>query len=159
MAKRPTYDDEFRANAVLMLQAAGYPDTEGALKRTAAHLRIQPRTLSRWARGEQNPPPDQVVNRKRVDLKDAIRDELANLFPAMAGARIEASYRDLATSAGILIDKLQLLEGKPTERIERIERLLNELPEDEYNAVIAEAEEVIAESRRGHSGSASPADG
>lgn len=41
----------------------------------------------------------------------------------MEHRRIDANYRELATAAGILIDKLQLLTGKPTWRGEIIDLL------------------------------------
>ncbi len=113
MAK-PRYDDEFRASAILMAEAAGWPNSPGALDRTAAHLGIPRETLRRWCIGTSNPPPHKVVHRKRVDLVAAIKDELAAIFPAMETARDGASYKDLATAAAIFTDKLQLLEGKPT---------------------------------------------
>lgn len=118
MGLQPKYDDEFRASAVLMLEAAGYPDTEGSLARVSERLNVPARTLSRWARGEQNPPPDRVVKRKKVDLQKAIRAELAAIFAQMDEARADASYKDLTIAAGILIDKQQLIEGKPTQRID-----------------------------------------
>lgn len=118
MAKRKQYDDKFRASAVVMLEAAGYPNEKGALTRVADHLGVPARTLSRWFHGEQNPPPDQTVSEKKGELRDYIKAELNGLFLAMPGVRPDATYKDLATAAGILIDKLQLLENKPTERVE-----------------------------------------
>lgn len=136
MAKRKSYDDKFRASAVVMLEAAGYPTRRGSLEYVAKHLNVPARTLSRWFNGEQNPPPDQIVSKKASDLKTLIGDELDAIFAAMATVRPEASYRDLGTVAGILFDKKQLLEGKPTnivddasltdtERARRITELLN----------------------------------
>ncbi len=118
MAKRKRYDDEFRASAVLFLQAAGYPDKKGALARTSTHLSVPGRTLSRWFNKEQNPPPDQMVSKKKLDLVKVIRNELSSIFDGMEGARDEASYRDLSWAAGVLIDKVLLLQGDPTSRIE-----------------------------------------
>lgn len=45
MTFQPKYDDEFRASAVLMLEAAGYPDTEGALARVSELLGVPARIL------------------------------------------------------------------------------------------------------------------
>lgn len=117
------YSDEFRASAVLWLRAAGYPDTHGALTRVAGELNVHPRTLSRWYNRESNPPPDKIVSEKRVDLVTAIRSEIAAVLSDMPEARDEASYKDLATALGIMVDKLQLLEGKPTERTEQSGRV------------------------------------
>src|SRR3990167_1921785 len=116
--KRKSYDDKFRASAVVMLEAAGYPTEKGALTRTSEHLHVPAMTLMRWFRKVQNPPPNEVVTEKRAELKDFVRSELNAIFGDMPIVRADASYRDLATAAGILIDKLQLLENKPTERVE-----------------------------------------
>lgn len=118
MAKRKQYDDKFRASAVVMLEAAGYPDKPGALTQTAKHLGVPAMTLSRWFKAKNNPPPNELVTEKRLELIDLVKNELDAIFRAMPAVRGEASYRDLGTVAGILADKKQLLEGKATERIE-----------------------------------------
>ena len=119
MAKRKSYDDQFRASAVVMLEAAGYPEREGALSYVAGHIGVPISTLRGWFNASHNPPPAELRNKKRLDLREAVRAELDNVFAAMEGVRQDASYRDLVTAAGILVDKLQLLEGKPTERSEQ----------------------------------------
>ena len=118
MRKRNRYDDKFRASAVIMLEAAGYPDKKGALAAVAKNLDVPAPTLHRWIREKNNPPPSDVVNEKRMDLKEMLKAEINGALGEMPNARIDASYRDLGTVAAILIDKLQLLEGKATERIE-----------------------------------------
>lgn len=115
MAKRPKYDDKFRANAVVLLEAAGYPNKPGALNTTAKRLGVHDRTLSRWARQENNPPPSELVTEKRGELSDLLRKEIDEAIHAMGDARQEASYRDLVTAVAIMIDKLQLLAGEPTD--------------------------------------------
>lgn len=117
------YSDEFRASAVLMLEAAGYPAREGALSQVASHLGMPRTTLRRWYRGAIHPPPAEIVQKKRLDLRAAIRAEVDEIFTAMGAVRPDASYRDLAWAAGVLIDKLQLLDGKPTWRVELIDLL------------------------------------
>lgn len=149
MAKRAQYSDQFRTDAVLMLEAAGYPKQPGALTRVAKQLNLHARTLSRWFNKEQNPPPDQLVSEKRIELVDAIRNEVYAALGEMPAAREDANYKDLGTVAAILIDKLQLLDGKPTQRIETIEAWLDRLPADEYEDVIAEAQRIIRESSGG----------
>lgn len=113
--KRNRYDDKFRASAVIMLEAQGYPNKEGALQTVANHLGIPHSTLHRWFHGKQNPAPSVLVQEKRIDFAEAIKAELAGIFYDMPNARQDAAYKDLATSAGILLDKLQLLENKPTQ--------------------------------------------
>lgn len=116
MAKRKRYTDEFRASAVLMLEAAGYPDKEGALTKVAKHLGMPYQTLSRWAREKNNPPPPELVHNKKIDLIAGIKNELSFIFDEMGKTRQDAEYRELATAFGIMVDKLQLLTGQPTER-------------------------------------------
>lgn len=111
------YSDDFRASAVLMLQAAGYPDESGALTRVAARVGVPHQTLSRWARGVGNPPPHEMVQIKKEDLEKLILKEAHAIFEFMPDAREVANYRELATAFGILIDKLQLLTGEPTQRV------------------------------------------
>lgn len=115
MGKRPRYDDKFRAGAIALLEAAGWPNTEGAMTRTANHLKIPVRTLSRWANQENNPAPDELVIEKKADLADLLTAEIEAALNAMGTARADASYRDLGTVIGILTDKLQLITGGPTE--------------------------------------------
>ena len=119
MSKR-RYDDKFRASAVVMLEAAGYPDKVGALARVSKATGAPPSTLSGWFKRSSNPPPSDIRDEKELDLVQALKDELTAIFPAMAGVREDASYRELAISAAIMIDKLQLLKGGPTDRTEHI---------------------------------------
>lgn len=116
--KRKRYTDDFRASAVLMLEAAGYPGKEGALSQVAGQLGVPRSTLQGWFNGTRNAPPPELRHKKKLDLVEAIRDELAAIFPALEGPRNNATYRELVTAVGILTDKLQLLTGQPTERQE-----------------------------------------
>lgn len=143
--KRPRYDDKFRASAVVMLEAAGYPDKEGSLAEVAAHLGVPHPTLSRWFRHVQNPPPNVLVQEKRSELKVLIANELDAIFQAMETVRPEASYRDLGTVAGILVDKKQLLEGKATERTE----VIDNLSDDERASRIAQLLDAARARRTG----------
>ena len=112
------YTDEFRASAVLMLEAAGYPGTKGALARVSRAQKVPARTLSRWLRKESNPPPDKNVSEKRPELIAAIREELHEILGEFKNTRGDADYRALATAFGILVDKHELLAGNATARIE-----------------------------------------
>lgn len=117
MAK--VYADEFVASAILMLEAAGYGEQRpGALLAVSKRLRVPENTLRRWFRREMNQPPTKLVSHKRIDFREAIKDELGAIFQAAHNVRDEASYRDLMVAAGIMVDKMQLLDGKATERTE-----------------------------------------
>lgn len=143
------YSDEFRANAVIMLEVAGYPKRKGALTQVARELNVSHSLIRRWFLKSQNPPPSNLVQEKRFDLVQAIRDELAGLFPEMVDARQDASYRDLATAAGILIDKLQLLQNKPT-AIVKLQRAIEQgliTPEQARERWPSLAEKLFAEAQ------------
>jgi transposase-like protein len=116
MSKRRRYDDKFRANSVVTLEAAGYPGKEGALTMVAKHIGIPRETLRRWAIEKNNPAPPELVTEKKAELIDLYEAELRAIFGEMPKARPGANYKDLGTVAGILTDKLQLLLGKPTWR-------------------------------------------
>lgn len=120
MLKKPRYTDEFRASAILMLEAAGWPNTKGALARVARHLGINHQTLTRWAHGQQNPPPPQLVLGLKRDIVELL-DDIIYGVAAEVKRRIDADELDetslpqLMTALGIGVDKKQLLRGEPTE--------------------------------------------
>lgn len=114
MNTRRRYDDNFRASAVVALQAAGYPETKGALAQIAKKLDVPVNTLKGWFTGKNNPPSAELRTEKKGELVEWITTELKAIFGTMNNVRDSASYKDLATAAGILIDKKQLLSGEPT---------------------------------------------
>lgn len=116
--KRKSYDDKFRASAVVMLEAAGYPLQKGALTHVAEHLHVPAMTLSRWFKGTRNPAPNEVVTEKRIDLLDKLRALAHTLADAIPDKIEDANLQQSGTVLGIVLDKVQLLEGKATERIE-----------------------------------------
>jgi hypothetical protein len=124
MAKRRRYDDKFRASAVVMLEAAGYPDQKGALTRTANHLGVPLNTIKGWYTANRNPPPAELRTEKKGDLVTLFDSELEAIFGDMPNARPDASYRDLGVVAGILVDKRQLLTGEPTEIVDDQRRII-----------------------------------
>jgi hypothetical protein len=102
-----------------MLEAAGYTGDQetskkGALTAVSNRLDVPLSTLRRWFIKQQNPPPADLVNEKREDLRKLIDDELHEIFAEMGSARPDASYRDLGWVAGVLFDKKQILDGQPT---------------------------------------------
>lgn len=118
MGKQQNYTDQFKAGAIIMLESQGYPHNDHALAIVGKHLGVHPRTLKRWATGDSGAPPDKLVQDTKKGFTDLIEDEIRDAFRAMAGARGDASYRDLVIGAATLFDKLQLLLGNPTDRTE-----------------------------------------
>lgn len=116
MKKRKSYDDEFRASAVLMLQAAGYPERLGAMLQVAMALNVPTRTLRRWYCGEQNPPPSKMLRTVTVDFRKVLRAEIEVVLGAMPETYEQASCRDLGIALGMLVEKLWLLDNNSTDQ-------------------------------------------
>lgn len=114
--KTDRYTDKFRASAVLMLQAAGYPEKKGALQKTAKACKVPRSTLHGWYTKQSKPPPSEIRHEKKIDFLALIEKEIGLALKEMDHARQDASYKDLTTAVGILVDKKQLLSDEPTER-------------------------------------------
>jgi hypothetical protein len=99
------------------LESEGYPEKKGALTAVSKKLDVPMSTLHSWFMAKHNPPPTKVRSIKKAEIIDIIRDEIYAALEQAPNQRDLADYRELITSAAILIDKLQLLENKPTERI------------------------------------------
>jgi hypothetical protein len=111
------YTDEQRGIYLLQLEAAGYPDNEHAPWRVAKQKGApHGNTLKRWWRANQ-PHLTKVVQQKKPDLIQAIKEEMQDILGDMPDARKDASYRDMAVAFGILAEKYQLLTGGPTANI------------------------------------------
>lgn len=131
MARRE-YSDEDKATALAALDANG-----GNVQRTARTLGIPEPTLRGWARKRGiHPTVVELHDQKKGSLADELEEIAEKLAGAMPGKVAEASLQQTATSLGIVIDKMQLLRGQPTnitddasltdaERATRIVRLLD----------------------------------
>lgn len=109
------YDDELRANCVLMLEAAGWPDKLGASTKVARATGVNRRTLERWARRQFAPPPQKLIKAQRQPMADILEDLLYKMAGHMDDAVQDAPLHHLATAYGIAFDKLRLLRGESTD--------------------------------------------
>lgn len=109
------YTDEFRAYAVNLLEMEGYPKSKGALVRAAKALKISHQILHRWYHHINNPPPQKVVQITKEQLIELLQQQIYGALTEMENAKQDAEYKDLAVGAAVMIDKLQLLQGQPTE--------------------------------------------
>lgn len=135
------YTDEERASLVVMLEAEGYPNRLGALKKVAEYAGVHENVLRRWWKGTSNPPPTTSVTHKRIDLSTAINDELLAIFKEMGLKRDEADYRALGTVMGILFDKKMLLEGKATQNIILDLKTYQGFTPDEWDSDVSPSED------------------
>ena len=113
------YTDEQRADAVTLLKSEGYPEKRGALEAVAKVTGITERSLYRWFNEKSNPPPEKLVRQKTGELAGMMR-RLLNKTLKRLETRIdkEDSARDLAVVAGILTEKMRLLQNEPTENLQ-----------------------------------------
>jgi len=116
MAKRKVYTDKFKAGALIMLESEGYPDDRYAMERVSRRLNVPNQTLRYWARTKNGEEFKELCQEQKKALTDLIEDEIRMAFEQLGVARPDAGYRDLTTSIAIFIDKMQLLQGRPTER-------------------------------------------
>lgn len=118
------YSDEQRAAVLAALDANG-----GNLSKTARDTGVPKSTLIAWRDNVHVPPPDELRTSKKLELTELIHAELEAIFETLPGKRNAADYRALTTGAGILVDKLALLQGDPTSRVEMNVRNLPEIPD------------------------------
>jgi transcriptional regulator with XRE-family HTH domain len=107
------YSEDDKARALAALKANG-----GNVSRTAREMGIKEPTLRKWANGKTKPIPSQKYEEKVTDLTVGLRSLVAGLM-GLALVKVDegdASLLDVLKSLGIAFDKLQLIEGKPTER-------------------------------------------
>lgn len=119
MSGRARYSDEEKATALAALDANG-----GNIARTARALGIPDSTLRGWAGGRGvNEKIPQLRAQKKRDIAEGLREIAWLLIDAIPDKINRGSLKDLFLGLGIAIDKLQLLEGKPTERTEQSGRV------------------------------------
>jgi hypothetical protein len=116
------FDDEYRASVVVMLQAEGYPENPLALGKVHNYLKQRTPypskpTLINWFHGYKNPPPLNKVNDKKGNMLDSMNEWAWVLMehgknPETVG---EMTGQQAATSFGIILDKIRLLQGLPTQ--------------------------------------------
>lgn len=145
--RNPQYTDTFRTSAVLMLEAAGYPNTLGALNRVSNHLGVPRQTLQRWSRGTRNPPPPEMVTITRRDIVDLLEDIIygtaGEVKDRIDNGELDAvTLPQLMTVAAIAIDKKQLLSNAPTQTIQHMNK---DISDEERRARMKELARAIAD--------------
>ena len=144
MAKAPRkwtqYSDEDKASAVLMLEVAGYPNSPGALSRTARESGVPATTLRDWFTGTHGAPPTNVRQHKKSELTSRIEGLIDLSLEHAEKVLSGAEFKDTVTSAAILIDKLLLLQGESTQNANINQRIIVEYSDNAD--IVAEAVDV-----------------
>lgn len=120
------YTDKFKAGAIELLKAAGYPQRTSAAEEVARHLKMPVRTLKKW-RFDGIHYGDRVAERGMEELQEQTRQELTDLFEMTIRSALEdmklkqedATYRDLAWAAAVFLDKVRLMNDKPTQNVQQ----------------------------------------
>lgn len=143
------YTDEQQAAFILQLEVAGYPDNEYApLEVSRQKGAPSSRTLRRWWKIRNRPEVDKVVQHQKRDMIAALKDLLYLHIDAASEAVVgHEDLRALDTGIGILVDKLQLLSGEPTERTKAEYRIIDAGGNEKE--AISEAERIINQIKRG----------
>ena len=148
MAYKKFTEDE-RAVFLLQLEAVNYPENEHALLQVTKQKGAPSRnTLIRWWKIKNEPHISKLVQHKKRDL---ITD-LKNLLGLHIDASTEAvkgseDLRAIDTGIGIIVDKLQLLQGEPTD-IQEVnvtdyrKRIMANLARESSGYVVGEPPEV-----------------
>jgi hypothetical protein len=103
--------------AVVMLEAAGYPNRLGAVAEVADHLKMPHNTLRDWAKNKHGAPGAKVRNEKKGELVGLLKAAAIALVTHLVDIAGTGDVRETATALGIVVDKLQILSGEPTENI------------------------------------------
>lgn len=110
MNGRRKYSDEDKATALAALDANG-----GNVKRTATELEIPRITLLGWADGRGvHPVVSELQQEKRGALAERLEEIAHKIVDILPDKLQDATLQQCATSLGIIVDKRQLLMGKPT---------------------------------------------
>lgn len=75
-------------------------------------------------------PPTDIYDEKKADFIGLLKKAISDAFHELPDKWSEATAREIATAIGIFIDKMQLLEGEPTERKEIVNERRDKLLAD-----------------------------
>ena len=118
-----------------MLEVAGYPEKNGSLSYVGKKTGVPLSTLRDWYAQKDNAAFTEVRNNKKTQLTERIEDLIDKTLIHAAGVMSGSEFKDAVTSAAILIDKLLLLKGEPTENTNQ-------------HVVIEYVEDIVAEATR-----------
>lgn len=130
------HTDDDRAAALAALEA-----NKGNVRKTSREMRVSEPTLRRWRKLQNNPQENDAhkkatakrMPQARASLSERFREFVHSALDEAPNKLHDSSMGDLFRAIGISVDKIQLLEGKPT----GIEEVRGELTDDERAARVA----------------------
>ena len=124
------YSDQEVTEAMIRLAVNKYD-----YDKTAEQTGIDQKTLRRW---------DKSATKKSVpELLERAIERLLMVIPS------DMKGQDWAIALGILMDKWLLTQGEPTTRTESLVRGLKDVTSSDRDAILREAEKIIAEAVSG----------
>lgn len=124
--KYRVYTDKFKATVLLMLEAAGGPHHHNAMAQVARKYGVPYRTLQGWVNNgvkqidiQAKTEIDELIADTRQELVELFDTEVRSILNTLGDRRDEASYKDLAWAAAVFVDKLQLLNNRPTQNVQQ----------------------------------------
>ena len=136
MTKRrwTSYSDSDKDAAILMLQAAGYPNTDGALERASKESGVPRTTLRNWFNNEHGAPQSKVRHIKKGEIVARLDRVISKLVEHLYSIADSGDVRETAITLGVVVDKRQLLSGDPTENLQS--RIIIEYDSDSPAATV-----------------------
>ena len=114
------YSDDTIAETLALLAAY-----DGNAAKTSRKTGIPSSTIRRWRDQQHNPPTDKMTGaaensaRKKAQISERLEELVHTILDLAPDKAEEADFRQLLTSLGIAIDKIQLLRGEATEITEQ----------------------------------------
>jgi len=122
---RVVYEPSERAEAIIRLAVNKYD-----YGKTATELGVNPKTLRRW---EKDVPA--------LGIEEYLERAISRLLLIIP---TKWNGKDWGIAIGILMDKWLLIQGAPTSRVESVVKSFETLEEEERNAVVERARQIIA---------------
>jgi transposase-like protein len=141
-----TYSDRERAEALAALDA-----NAGNVLATARALDLPAKTLEDWSHGRGvHPEVAQLRVQKRAGLAAQLETLAYRIVEAVTPADIQkASLRDKMIACGIIIEKVQLLRGQPTQiAYVAVVRETYQALQSRFGLTRAEARQIVGEKFR-----------
>ena len=143
------FTEDEKAMWLLQMEVLNYPNNEHAPYKIAKQKNApHARTLRRWWRVKGEPHIDKLVEHKKRDFIEELKNLLGlHIDAAKEAVKGSEDIRAIDTGIGIIVDKLQLLQGEPTERKElnvtdSRDRIMADLAAKSGGYVIGESPEL-----------------
>lgn len=108
--ERRRYSDNDRATALAALDACA-----GNASEAARVTGVPRKTLEEWDAGRVADGVAELRQEKKAELSELFEDIARDILQAAPKKIDDASLKDAMVAAGVAVDKMQLLKGKPTE--------------------------------------------